>query len=134
MTEENPKPSSARIKTSSAKAKGRNLQNWVCQKISELIKLPWGKDEPIAPREMGQSGTDVRLVGEARTLFPFSVECKNQKTWNMKKFIDQARDNCLIGTDWLLICKRASRTQSDRINPVVVMDAEAFFNLLGRLK
>lgn len=123
-----------RIKPSSAKAKGRDLQNWVCQKISELIGLPWGKDEHIAPREMGQSGTDVRLIGEAKSLFPFSVECKNQKAWNMKQFIEQARSNCLEGTDWLLICKRTSRTQSERINPVVVMDADAFFNLLGRLK
>ena len=54
------------IKTSSAKAKGRSLQQWVCQKISDLLNIPWGKDELIASREMGQSGVDIRLIGEAQ--------------------------------------------------------------------
>lgn len=111
------------IKTSSAKAKGRSLQNWTCQKISDLLGIPWGKDELIASREMGQNGTDVRLVNEAQERFPFSVECKNQEKWNVPAWIKQAKDNQKEGTHWLLIAKK------NHAKPVVIMDAETFFEL-----
>src|SRR5690606_40989399 len=47
-------------------------------RVSEVLQIPWGRDEMIAPREMGQSGTDVRLVGEAAQRLPFAIECKAQ--------------------------------------------------------
>jgi hypothetical protein len=111
------------MRTSSKKAKGARLQKWVCEQISALVGLPWGKDEPIASREMGQSGVDVRLVGKARELFPFSIECKNQETWMLPAWIKQARDNEIEGTNWLLVVSK------NRFKPVIVMDAEAFFKL-----
>ena len=111
------------MKTSSAKAKGARLQKWVCEKISNVTGLSWGKDEPIASREMGQCGVDVRLVGEALRKFPFSVECKNQQKWQLVKWIEQAKENQLPQTDWILFVSR------NHFNPVVVMDAEAFFRL-----
>lgn len=49
------------MKTKSGKAKGRRLQDWVAQRISDITELGWGKDMDITPREMGQTGTDVRL-------------------------------------------------------------------------
>jgi len=112
------------ISTASAKAKGRALQQWACQKISELLCIPWGKDEMIASREASQSGTDVRLVGEAKDRFPFSVECKHQEAWNLPAWIKQAKDNQRESTDWLLIVKK------NRVDPIIVMDAERFFELL----
>lgn len=115
-----------KISISSAKAKGRNLQQWTCKKISELLNIPWGKDELIASREMGQPGTDVKLVGEAQERFPFSVECKWQESWSVLTWIKQAQENQKAGTDWLLIMKK------NRIKPVVVMDGERFFELLRR--
>jgi len=114
------------IKTSSAKAKGRRLQNWMAEKISEMLDIPMGKDECIAPREMGQSGTDVRLIGKAKELFPFAVECKYQETWSIPKWIKQAESNVQDGTCWLLVCKK------NRMDPVIVMDAEKFFELYNR--
>jgi hypothetical protein len=122
------KPMKRKISISSAKAKGRNLQQWVCKKISELLDIPWGKDELIASREMGQPGTDVRLVGEAQERFPFSVECKWQESWSVLAWIKQAQENQKAGTDWLLIMKK------NRIKPVVVMDGERFFELLRRIQ
>ncbi len=116
-----------RIKVSSAKAKGRTLQQWVCQKVSELLGIPWGKDELIAPREASQTGTDVRLIGLAKERFPFSVECKHQEAWSVPAWIAQAKKNQLEGTDWLLILKK------NRLDPVIVMDAERFFALLERI-
>jgi hypothetical protein len=113
-----------RIKPSSAKAKGRSLQQWVCQKISELLGIPWGKDELIASREMGQAGTDIRLMGEAQERFRFSVECKNQERWSILDWVEQARKNQKDGTDWLLVVKK------NRVDPIVIMDATRFFEIL----
>ncbi len=118
----------AKIKTASAKSKGRALQQWTCQKISDLLGIPWGKDELISSREMGQAGTDVRLIGEAQERFPFSVECKNQETWAIPQWIRQAQANQKKGTHWLLVAKR------NRTKPVVIMDAVVFFRYLRELK
>lgn len=118
------KPKKPRIKVSSAKAKGRNLQKWVCEKISQLTGYPTGKDQPIESRPMGQSGTDVRMERCVKKLFPYSVECKAQESWSIPKWIKQAQQNKEKGTDWLLVCKRS------RENPIIIMDAEVFFELL----
>ena len=112
------------ISVSSRKGKGRQLQQWVAKKISYLIELPWGKDEQIASREMGQSGVDIRLVGEAKELFPWSVECKRQESWGVHSWILHAQTNQMSGTDWLLIAKR------NRQDAVVILDADAFFDIL----
>ena len=116
------------MKTASTKAKGRNLQKWAAKKISELTGIPYGKDELIASRPMGQPGTDIVLKGEARKKFPFSVECKNQERWDIHSWIRQAQCNQLDKTDWLIICKK------NRMHPVVIIDAECFFNILKKEK
>jgi len=112
----------------SRKAKSRRLQNWTAEQIAVLLECKWGKDCTVAPREMGQSGTDVRLIGEAQTQFPYSVECKNQETWSIPAWIRQAKENQKENTDWLLVCKRNNE------KPVIVMDADAFFRLLKENK
>lgn len=111
------------ISIASRKAKGRNLQQWVAKKISEITGLSWGKDEMIASREMAQSGTDIRLIGKAKELFPFSVECKYQESWSVPAWIQQAKDNWIKGTDWLLFIRK------NRHEEIVIMDAEAFFKI-----
>ncbi|RPI56384.1 MAG: hypothetical protein EHM49_00440 [Deltaproteobacteria bacterium] len=112
------------IKISSAKAKSRRLQQWVCSKVSDLTGISWGKDEQIASREMGQSGVDVRLIGDALGAFPWSVECKYQETWCIPDWIQQAKDNRKPGTDWLLVVRK------NRHEEVVIIDADVFFDLL----
>lgn len=113
------------ITVASRKAKARRLQNSVAEKLSELTGLPWGKDELIAPREMGQSGVDVRLVGIALKLIALSIECKAQESWSVHDWIKQARENKLPNTDWLLIAK------SSRNKPIVFMDSEAFWRMFS---
>lgn len=115
------------MRTSSCKAKGRRLQGLVAQKISDVLKIPWGKDELIRSREMGQSGTDISVIGLAKELFPFSSECKNQETWSVLQWIKQAKSNTKEGSNWLLFCKK------NHIDPVVIMDMEHFFSLYKRL-
>lgn len=114
------------MKVSSAKQKGRRLQKWVAGKISTLLNLKCGPDESIRSREMGQSGVDVVLIGEAREQFPFDIECKNCETWSVHKWIQQAKSNS-TGTNWLLFCKR------NRTDPVVILDAIRFFDIYKEL-
>ena len=115
-----------RISVQSAKAKGRSLQQYVCRMISEITGYEWGSsgdDKPIESRPMGQKGMDVRMESQVRELFPFSVECKFQESWAVHGWIEQAKENQMKGTDWLLVCKRS------RKKPVVIMDADTFFGL-----
>jgi len=130
MKRTNP-PKKKRITPQSAKAKGRKLQQYACEKISELTGYEWGSsgdDKPIESRPMGQSGTDVRMESQVRKLFPYSVECKFQESWSVPAWIEQAKTNKTEGTNWLLIMKRSQKP------PVVVMDADSFFTLLKTTK
>ena len=115
------------IAVSSRKAKGRNFQKQVAERISDLLDIPYGKDELIASREMSQAGTDIRLIGRAKELFKYSCECKNQETWSLPKWIKQAKSNQEKGTDWLLIVKK------NHHEPIVVMDADVFFKIQEEL-
>lgn len=114
--------------TSSAKNKGRRLQQWLAKKISELLDIPWGADEQISSRPGSCNGTDIILTGEAKKRFKFSCECKNQQSWSVHKWIEQARENELPGTDWLLCAKR------NHMKPVIIIDAEVFFKLVSQIK
>src|SRR4030042_6505393 len=111
------------IAISSRKAKGRACRNWVCEKVSQLTGYVWGKDEMIAGREMGQTGVDVRLVADAKTAFPWSVECKWQESLSLPSAVKQAKDNQQPGTDWLLITKR------NRDDFLAILEAEGVFDL-----
>ena len=117
-----------RISVQSAKAKGRKAQQWIMRKISDLTGIPCGKDELIASREMGQSGTDVRLIGKAQKAFPFSVESKWCETWSVPAFIRQAKENQRKGTNWLLLMKKNHHEY------IICMDAEVFFKILEKTK
>ena len=114
------------MRPQSIKAKGRFLQKWVCEKIAELTGFEWGKDKPIESRPMGQSGYDVRLESRVLDVFPFSVECKFQERWSVPKWIEQAKANEAEGTHWLLVCKQSRKP------PVVILEADAFFEILKR--
>jgi hypothetical protein len=114
------------ISIAARKAKGRRLQQLVAKRLSKITGIPYGVDEDISSREMGQKGTDVKIRGHARDVLPYSIECKNQEKWNVFKDMEQAKDNTLEGTDWLLFYMR------NRVKPVVMMDAELFFCLLDK--
>ena len=116
-----------RILTSSAKAKGRELQKWVCAKISKLTGVDTGKDCPIESRPMGQTGCDVRMEQSILKQFPFSIECKWQESWSVSAWIDQAKKNLIRNTSWLLFIRKS------RMNPysVVLLDADVFFQIIS---
>ena len=104
------KDSNKRIKVSSAKGKGRNLQMFVCERISKLTNIPFenqNDDSLIQSRQMGQSGADVILRGEARQKFPYTVECKSVEVIHFREFVEQARKYSDEG-GWLLVIRTKS--------------------------
>ena len=112
------------MKISSRKAKGRSLQYWVCNRIAEMLGIEFvQKDDTclIHSREMGQSGTDIALRGEAAKMFPFDVECKNTEGVSFNAFIQQAKANEKPERSWLLVIKNSIIEK-----PVAVMDWETF--------
>lgn len=105
-----------KISVKSAKAKARRLQNRVTQDFSNITNIPWGRDQLLAARPMGQSGSDVILIGEAKKLLNVSVECKACEQWSVGTYIQQAQSNIADVSDWVLIIKKSNQ------EPIVLMD------------
>ena len=78
------------IKTSSAKNKGRKLQQFVCSRITEVFDLEEGD---VVSCSMGNSGVDCQLSPAARKVFPVSIECKKTKKWPAQAEMEQAKAN-----------------------------------------
>ena len=111
------------MKTSSAKAKGRKLQQWFRNLLVEKLELD---SEDLESRPMGSGGEDIIMGVQSRRAFPYSVECKNQEKVNVWEAYAQAEENCK-GYEPLVVIKR------NRHKPLIVMDAEAFVKERARL-
>lgn len=81
------------MKTSSAKAKGRRLQQKVAKMIQEYYRLPLSDVKSLP---MGAQGADIWLSQTAREQFPFAVECKNVEKINIWQAWEQAKINADI--------------------------------------
>ena len=112
------------IKTSSAKAKGRRLQQFVRDRI--LAAFPKLDQSDVRSTSMGAAGEDVLLSKAARDAFPYSVECKALKSVAVYRHLDQCISNCPKGAEPLVIIKAARRA------PLAIVDAEHFFELTKR--
>ena len=78
------------MKTQSAKAKGRRFQQWVRDKLIEVLNI---HPEDIESRSMGAGGEDLIMARAARETFPYSIECKNQEKLNIWDSLKQAESN-----------------------------------------
>jgi hypothetical protein len=107
------------IKTSSAKAKGRNLQKWVREKLIEELNI---HPEDIESRSMGAAGEDLIMARAAREKFPLSIECKNVEKLNVWEAYEQAKSNAGNYEPIVIMKKNHKR-------PLVVIDAEYFIGL-----
>jgi hypothetical protein len=107
------------MKPSSAKAKGRRLQQWVRDLI--LHYSPSLEPDDVKSTGMGQQGEDVQLSPAARKQYPISIECKSRASFAFYKDYDQAVVNCPDNCEPVLIAKANHRP------PVVIIDAEWFF-------
>ena len=119
------------ITVASRKAKGRNLQYYICKKVADLFDIEFDQQDDqclIHSREMGQSGTDIILRGSINEVFPYAIECKSVEKPSIKDWIKQAKNNTKDNRNFLLFWKC-----KDFKKPVVVLDSEVFFNLLEKL-
>ncbi len=107
------------MKTQSAKAKGRRLQQWFRNLLIEKLEI---HPEDIESRSMGASGEDLIMARAAREKFDYSIECKNVEKLNVWEAYEQAKSN---SGDYepIVIMKKNGKT------PLVVLDAEYFVQL-----
>ena len=109
------------MKPSSAKAKGRALQDWIRLKLIEEYDM---FEEDIKTAVMGESGEDIKMARAAREKFPFSIEAKNVEKLNVWQAYDQAKENA--GKYEPIVVMKKNRKK-----PLVVIDAEAFIKLMN---
>ena len=109
------------MKTQSAKAKGRRLQQWVRDLLIEKLDV---HPEDVESRSMGAGGEDLIMARAAREKFPYSVECKNQEKVNVWSAYKQAEENCKGYVPLAVIKKNHHK-------PLAVVDLETFI-LLNR--
>ncbi len=107
--------------TSSAKGKGRKLQQFVRDKILEYF--PELKPDDVISTSMGNQGEDVTLSPRARELLPISIECKNRKAFAIYKDYLQSEHNCK-GFEPVLVIKQ------NRSEPLAVIDLEYLLDLI----
>ena len=107
------------MRPSSAKAKARALQQWVVDKLIELLGFV---PEDLESRPMGSNGEDIIMGVQSRKQFPYSIECKNQEAVNVWKAYEQSQENCK-DYEPLVIIKR------NRTKPLALVDAEYFLKL-----
>ena len=107
------------MKTQSAKAKGRRLQQWFRDLLIEKLNI---HPEDIESRSMGAGGEDLIMARAAREKFPYSVECKNQEKINLWESYNQAQQNSK-NHDPVVILKR------NNSKPLILIDAEYFVKL-----
>lgn len=107
------------MKTSSAKAKGRNLQKWVRDKLLEIYPL-LTKDD-IRSTSMGSAGEDILLSSVARIELPYTIECKSRNCISVYKWLEQGADSVYTSIVF---------AKGNHKEPIVIMYAEDFFKLL----
>ena len=107
------------MKTSSAKQKGRKLQQWMRDLLIEKLGV---HPEDIESRSMGSQGEDLIMARAAREKFPLSIECKNQESVNVWKSYAQAAENSGEYEPIVVIKRNQSK-------PLVVIDAEYFVSM-----
>ena len=107
------------MKTQSAKAKGRRLQQWFRDLLIEELDV---HPEDIESRSMGAGGEDLIMSRSAREKFPYSIECKNQESLNIWKSYEQAQQNS-GNYEPIVVIKR------NNVKPLVLVDADYFVEL-----
>jgi len=118
------------MKIKSAKAKGRNLQNLVRDKLRRVFVDQWTKVpkleyDDIKSQTMGMGGEDIVLSPMAKQLIPYSFECKNTERLNLWGSLKQCEDNC-EGRQPILVIKR------NRSEVYAVIEFETLIKLIRR--
>ena len=109
------------MKPQSAKAKGRELQKWVRDKI--LTLFPSLEPDDVRSTSMGAGGMDVQLSPAAQKRFAYATECKNLARHSIYTVYEQAKAHS-TKLEPLIILK------VNRKPPLAIVNAEHFFELV----
>lgn len=110
------------MKTSSAKAKGRLLQQLIRDKI--LDAFPRLEPDDVKSTSMGAQGEDIQLSPAARRWFPYSVEAKSRASVGVYAWYQQAKTNAPKDMEPILVIKQ------NHSKPLVVIDLDAFMEIV----
>jgi len=106
------------MKTSSAKAKGRKLQQEVRDMLlGRSVSLT---TDDIRSTSMGAGGEDILFSTAARETFPWTIECKAQENLSVWAAYAQAEENNPGDYEPIVFFKR------NRSKTFVMLDAEYF--------
>jgi hypothetical protein len=113
------------MKTKSAKAKGRSLATKVATWLRQVGGLD-PRDVSVTPS--GVTGPDITFSALGANVWPFAIECKKHAKFAVYEYYDQAveHSNDYSGIPLLII-------EANRRRPLVVVDAQWFFNAYARL-
>ena len=113
----------ALMRTSSAKAQGRRLQQQVVARL--LATFPDLDDSDVRSPAMGQNGDDVQLSARAREVIgEYSFECKNQERLSIHAAMEQCVRNAQ-GREPLVVFHR------NRSETYVALRFEHLLRLIG---
>jgi hypothetical protein len=104
------------MKTSSAKIKGRNLRNWVRNKI---IKFFPELVNDIKSTPISVTGTDVQLSPLAQRKIPLAIECNAEESVSIWAAYGRACESAKLDNKKLTRAVQLSKTYS--IEPVVIL-------------
>ena len=116
-----------------AKAKGASYERTIAKKFQdrygvELKRTPqsggFAKKSTLADDFRG----DITIV-DTKQMLLVHIECKNQKTWQLKKWIDQAEEDCPEGRVPIVIFHEYNKS-----NNYVCLSLEDFFSLVEKDK
>ena len=110
------------MKPQSAKAKGRNVQKWVVEQLQR--RFPQLRQGDLVSTSMGAGGEDIKLSPAARDCIPYQFECKSLAKVAVYNYYEQAK---MHGShEPIAVVKQNGK------KPLVVVDAEVFFDLIAR--
>jgi hypothetical protein len=110
------------ILTSSAKAKGRKLQQHVRDQV--LHYFPELQKDDVRSTPMGVTGSDLTLSPKAQEIFPFKVECKNRAAMAVFRDFEQAWAGCAPWMIPLVVLKE------NNSKPLAVVDLDFFLHAI----
>ena len=110
------------MKTSSAKQKGRLLQQLVRDSI--LKHFPNLGERDVKSTSMGAQGEDVQLSEAGLKSFGYNIECKNLAKIAVYKFYEQATTHG--DAEPLVVIKQ------NRSKPLAIVDLEHFIDLVRK--
>ena len=115
------------MKTSSAKAKGRKLQQKVRDALRQIGKPHGLVDGDIESRGMGQAGVDLVFSPAAQRVFNLSIECKQvEKLQVVPTFLEHFGKYAGDSSLKILIHGK------NRIEPLVTLRFEDFIAMLEK--